>query len=457
MSVVPPRLPLRAAACEVAAVLAQAGHEALFAGGCVRDLLLGDEPKDFDIATSATPEEIRAVFPKARGVGESFGVMLVRHAGYTFEVATFREDEEYLDGRRPSGVRFSDARADAQRRDFTINALFQRPDTGDIIDYVDGRADFAAKILRAVGHPHERIREDRLRMLRAVRFAARFGFVIDPETARAIEIHARELAAVSAERTGDEVRRMLRDPSRLQAARLIERFGLDEAVFGCQAQPHDWIRLGGVVIEGLGIESQRSPSVGVSKFEVALAAWWLDRNAPAGGGSIPRPLDAELERAVGVLRAKLVLSNEETFAVLSTLRQRETLLSSFDRLPLAGRVRVAARPGFDAALEILRAETPMDAARWRIQADRELPDRQLPEPLLDGRMLLEDGMHAGPRFKLILEAALDAQIEGRVVDTRSALALARELAHTAEEALRGQKARNHDAEGGQRATPPAAK
>ena len=171
----PKRAPmaLRDAACAVADGLVRAGYEAYFAGGCVRDRLLGREVNDYDIATSARPDEVKAVYPKARGVGEAFGVMLVRHGGHTFEVATFREDGPYHDGRRPSEVTYSTARRDAERRDFTINGLFEVPHTGEITDFVGGRDDLAAKLVRAVGDPEARIREDRLRMLRATRFAAR--------------------------------------------------------------------------------------------------------------------------------------------------------------------------------------------------------------------------------------------------------------------------------------------
>jgi len=179
-----PAIALRDAACAVALGLVRAGHQAYFAGGCVRDRLLARPVKDYDIATSARPDEVKAVYPKARGVGEAFGVMLVRHGGHTFEVATFREDGPYQDGRRPSEVTYSTAERDAARRDFTINGLFEDPATGETIDFVEGASDIAARLVRAIGDPHERIREDRLRMLRAARFAARLGFEIESRTPR---------------------------------------------------------------------------------------------------------------------------------------------------------------------------------------------------------------------------------------------------------------------------------
>src|SRR5438477_2510282 len=166
---------MRDAAVHIAGKLAEAGHIAYLAGGCVRDRLMGHEPLDYDIATDAKPEKVRAVFPKLRCVGESFGVMLVRAFGHEIEVATFRTDGVYSDSRHPDHVEFSDAQHDAQRRDFTINGMFENPLTGEIIDYVGGKADLESKLIRGIGDPHARLREDRLRMLRAVRLAARFG------------------------------------------------------------------------------------------------------------------------------------------------------------------------------------------------------------------------------------------------------------------------------------------
>src|SRR5689334_11228320 len=173
-------------AADVVRRLRAAGHETYLAGGCVRDRLLGREPGDYDVATAAPPEVVRRMFRRTVGVGAAFGVILVLEGDYQFEVATFRSDDAYVDGRRPSAVHFGTAEKDAQRRDFTINALFQDPESGHVIDFVGGEADLRAGIIRAIGDASARIREDRLRMLRAVRFAARFGFAIDPETLAAI-------------------------------------------------------------------------------------------------------------------------------------------------------------------------------------------------------------------------------------------------------------------------------
>jgi poly(A) polymerase len=185
--------------------LRAAGYETYLAGGCVRDRLLGREPGDWDVATAAPPETVRKLFRRTVGVGAAFGVILVLEGDDQFEVATFRSDDAYVDGRHPSAVHFATAEKDAQRRDFTINALFQDPETGEVIDFVGGQADLRAGVVRAIGDAGARIAEDRLRMLRAVRFAARLGFALEPATRQAIVAAAPTLVDIAAERIGDEV------------------------------------------------------------------------------------------------------------------------------------------------------------------------------------------------------------------------------------------------------------
>jgi len=403
-------MPLREAACEVARRLREAGHEAYFAGGCVRDEILGIAPADYDIATDATPERIRGIFPGARDVGEAFGVMLVRLGGRTFEVATFRKDGPYLDGRRPSAVEFSTAREDAARRDFTINGIFRRPETGELVDYFKGQEDIAAGIVRAIGDPHARIGEDRLRMLRAVRFAARFSFAIEPATAEAIRMHAAELKGVSPERIGEELRKMLSHPARAAAARLIEELGLDRTVFG------------GISDCGPTTGSPRLAGLPEqASWTSALAAWTLDRTA-GGRREFVSVSEVAREGVVEALRAALVLSNREADALDGILLSRERIAREFDGGSVAACTRLCAGAGFDDALAILRSERPEDAARWRSEADRLLPSRALPRPLLDGADLIAAGLRPGPRFRDLLDAALDAQIEGRFHDKSAALA-----------------------------------
>ena len=401
-------MPVREAAREVARRIGEAGHAALFAGGCVRDRLIGREPEDYDIATSARPEEVQAIFPKARGVGEAFGVMLVRHGGHTFEVATFRKDGPYKDGRRPTEVTFSDQRDDALRRDFTVNGIFEDPETGEPVDHVDGRRDIAARLIRAIGDPHARIDEDRLRMLRAVRFAARLGFDIEPATGTAIRTHADELKSVSPERVGEEVRKMLAHPARARAAALAEEHLLDGAVFGSHIAPGEQPRLSALPAD--------------APWTTALAAWMLDRLG-RGVTYLPRMPLAAVQSILPGIRARLVLSNHETDAIAALLAVRESMLAGFANQPLAARKRLVAAPGFDEALAVLRGENEPFAEGIAAEAARELPDRRLPTPLVDGNVLVSEGLRPGPEFKVLLDLAMDAQLEGRVTDRDGALAL----------------------------------
>ena len=239
-------MPARDAALALARRLKAAGHEALFAGGCVRDKLLGHEPEDYDIATSAVPSEVLGLFPGSNEVGAHFGVVIAKHGGHHIEIATFRTDGSYRDGRRPESVTFSTPQQDARRRDFTINGLFEVPETGEVIDYVGGLADLDAGIIRAIGDAAARFTEDGLRLLRAVRFAARIGFMIEPATEAALRNCAHLLDRISPERIRDEFSKILTSPRRragvehLVATDLIRHF-LPELLptIGCD-QPLEW-------------------------------------------------------------------------------------------------------------------------------------------------------------------------------------------------------------------------
>ena len=214
--------PARETAVEIARTLQAAGHEAWLVGGCVRDELRGATPQDYDLATDARPEAVEALFPRTHGVGKAFGVMLVLEGGRQFEVATFRAESGYADGRRPDEVTFGDAQADALRRDFTVNGLFLNPITGELRDWVGGKADLKARMLRTIGDPNERFGEDHLRLLRAVRFAAQLDFKIEPATFAAVQAHAEQINRVSAESIRDELLKLFRPP---HAARGLEAHG----------------------------------------------------------------------------------------------------------------------------------------------------------------------------------------------------------------------------------------
>ena len=400
-----PRQGAREAAAAVAARLESAGFTAYFAGGCVRDELMGHAPADYDVATAATPDQIRGVFPGARGVGEHFGVMLVRQGGRTIEVATFRGEGEYADGRRPGRVEFSDERTDARRRDFTINGLFMRPATGEVIDHVGGRADLAAGTLRAIGDADARLEEDRLRLLRAVRFAARFGMRMDAATADAVRRHAPELRGVSRERVGHEVRRMLSHATRGEAVDMIESLGLAPATLLEEG------RLEGVRVRALHADASA---------HLALAAWLLDR-------VVANPWPERLSRWTSAL----VLSNAEAEAIDAALRARESLRERWSGLAVAQRKRLAAGPGFADALDLLEAEGDPRAASVRADVGELSRTGLAPAPLLDGHALQALGLKPGPAFRRILDAVYDAQLEGRVDSPQGARELALRIAEQA--------------------------
>src|SRR5436190_6261470 len=217
-------------AIDIIRELRRIGHEAYLVGGCVRDMVMGLEPADYDIATSAHPEEIMRLFPRTEPIGVQFGVVLVIYRGHPFEVATFRSDEAYVDGRRPTGVVFTDAKTDVLRRDFTINGLLYDPMEEHVIDYVGGRDDIEARIVRAIGDPQKRFEEDKLRMLRAIRFGARLGYSIEPETWAAVRQMASGILQVSSERIREELLRVLTEGQAARGCRMLHESGLLEPI-----------------------------------------------------------------------------------------------------------------------------------------------------------------------------------------------------------------------------------
>lgn len=388
------------AAKRVVSLLADAGHESYFAGGCVRDRILGLLPEEYDIATAAHPPQVRAIFPRARRVGEAFGVMLVRQDEYMFDVATFRTDGSYADHRRPNSVTFSDAQHDAARRDFTINGLFEDPIKGEVIDLVNGRADLEAGVVRAIGDPRKRLDEDHLRMLRAIRFAARFNFAIEDETAAAMQSLAGELQGVSRERIGQEVRRMLTHEHRGAAAGEIQRLRLDESTLmepSCSNEPS---------------RIERLPAV--AEYGTALAAWALDRH---GEG-------LDLKAVADRWRKALSLSNRECDALAATVEVRRSL-DAWDDLGTALRKRLAVSPCFGGALEILEAEDPAKFAEICRSVDALAESGLAPRRLLSGNDLVAAGIPPSPALGKALQVVYDAQLEGSISTFDEALALAR--------------------------------
>jgi len=434
--------------------LRAAGHEALLAGGCVRDLLLGRTPKDYDVATGARPEEVLALWPRALTVGAAFGVVIVCEDGCQVEVATFRRDEGYTDGRRPDQVTFTDARQDALRRDFTINGMFLDPRSGDVVDYVGGRADLEARVIRAIGDPGARLAEDYLRMLRAVRFAAELGFDIDPPTAEAIRALAPKIAQVSGERVREELARILTAPpvraagrdgavrpvsGRRRGLELASDLGL-LAVLLPEVENLRGVAQGPTVHpEGdvfthtlLAVEMLREPT-----FELALAALLHDLGKRPTfmrrEGKITfyghERIGEEMARAVG---GRLRLSGLATHRVTWLVRQHMKLMY-FDEMRVARLKRLMAEDGFEELAELWRADCLASGgtsegyealmARYRALSREEVR----PKPLVTGDDLIALGLVPGPKFREILEAVYDAQLEGRAASKDEATALARRL------------------------------
>lgn len=414
----------RDAAVAVVRSLRDAGHTAYFAGGCVRDELLGRAPNDYDVATDATPDRIQALFRKTAAVGAAFGVVLVKILTHTIEVATFRSDGSYSDKRRPDAVTFSTPAEDAKRRDFTVNALFLDPLApphlhtpgvqGSVIDLVGGLPDLATKTLRAVGDPHQRLAEDHLRALRAVRLAAKLDFSIHPGTADAIRAHASDLSGVSRERIGDELRDMfLIHHSFLNAIQQLHALGLDAVCFGT---PHihspSTLRLASLLLSN------------ARTFPAALAALELDR-APYAQ---PAPTLESPKAITSRLRRCLCLSNNES-SELSAVLGSYHVLPQWPSLSVSARKRLASAAGFAASHAIIAATSPDLAHSIAANLSILLSDGVglAPEPLLTGDHLVASGFQPGPLFRSVLDRVYDAQLEGVVSNFAAALELARRL------------------------------
>jgi len=399
----------REAAINIINTLRSNDSIAYLAGGCVRDQLLGVVPKDYDVATSAHPEHIAELFKKTAAVGAAFGVMLVRDFGPTIEVATFRSDGPYSDARRPDHVHYSSPAEDAQRRDFTINALFLDPsDDGDkIIDFVDGQADIKARILRAVGDPDARLKEDHLRALRAVRFAARYELAIDSKTNEAIKAHASDLKGVSVERIGGEIRNMMEYRSRPNAAKLVQSLGLDKVIFGGPCLAPDLPTL-------TALSDDAHPIV-------ALTAWAYDRIGP------------EVLSHTGAIESrwasKLDLSNLQREFFVSVLDISGLYLNNWKSKTQAQRKRICARRFSQWAMFLAMAideEATQDAHFDSVLFEHDGIGLS-PEPLITGQTLIDMGHTPGQTFKEVLDRVYDAQLEGKIVSFESARNLAQEL------------------------------
>jgi len=429
--------------------LRQHGFQAYLVGGCVRDLLLDREPADFDVATSATPAQVMEIFPDTYAVGAQFGVVLVplpesqsldrggevTSKARAVEVATFRSDLGYSDGRHPDHVRFSrDPREDVARRDFTINGMMLDPATGDVLDFVGGREDLRAGIIRAIGDPAQRFAEDKLRMLRAIRFAARFEYAIEAETLAAIQLLAHDVQIVSRERVRDELAKMLTEGHARRAFLLLDQTGLLKEVLpeisimkGVQ-QPPEFHPEGDVFVHTLLLlENLPQPC----PHTLAWGALLHDVGKPATFRVAPDRIRFDGHVEVGVKIAeeiceRLHFSNHDAAQVLSLVdnhmrfghvsRMKESTLKKFLRLP-----------NFEEHLALHRADslashrnlTTYDFLQQKI---REIPPENIrPAALITGDDLIAAGYLPGPTFREILDAVEDAQLEGRLLSREAAL------------------------------------
>jgi poly(A) polymerase len=407
--------------------LREAGHVAYFAGGCVRDELLGHPPKDYDVATDAPPDKVRSLFRNTQAVGAAFGVILIRTRTGQVEVATFRSDGPYDDGRRPSAVTFATAQMDAQRRDFTINGLFLDPLNGEVIDFVGGRADLASRTLRAIGQADERFAEDHLRMLRAVRFAARFGLQIDPPTAAAIVRHAQSLKRISPERIADELRLMLTAATRKAAFQLLEDFGLLNVILRfLPEQPTDR------PVDTFTFFPLLDDPAKPMSFGLALAAISLGYRMRHAARPDPVALTepASIKQTTAALRQALKLSNEEESAVVGALGFGALLQGGPPTI--ATIKRFLAKPSADDARRLMRAIAERGFYATLIASTEERLERLsreeiAPPPFITGDDLMKLGLRPGPQFKIILDRVYDAQLENTVHSSTEALAMAREM------------------------------
>jgi len=404
----------------------------------VRDILLGRKPKDYDVATDARPDRVAELFSKSEHVGAHFGVVLVRSNESEVEVATFRSDQSYSDGRRPDWVHFeTDARQDVLRRDFTINALLLDPETNEVLDFVGGRDDLRRKIIRAIGDPRVRFSEDHLRMLRAVRFAARLGFTIEPQTLAAIQELRARIGQVSAERVRDELISILTEGGARRGFELLDDSGLlaeilpEVAAMKGVPQPPEYHPEGDVWTHTLlMLEGLENPSI-----TLALGALLHDVGKPPTFRVADRiRFDGHVEEGVAVARRillRLRFSNEQIEQVIALVanhmrfkdvdRMRDSTLKRFLRLEHFNEHLELHR------LDCLASHRQLGNYELAVRKLRELSQEQLrPAPLLTGDDLIATGYQPGPGFKAMLTAVEDAQLEGSIRSREEALELVRE-------------------------------
>jgi len=430
---------MKVAAIQIVRQLRESGHTAYFAGGCVRDMLCGVEPHDFDIATSATPDEVQRLFPRTFPVGAAFGVVLVLEAGHQFEVATFRCDEAYLDGRRPSAVRYGSPEEDAQRRDFTINGLFLDPVTNQILDFVGGRADLDRQLIRCIGDARQRFTEDKLRLLRCVRFASNLQFEVEPATFAAMCKMAGQITVVSAERIRDELIKIFTRPNAGAGLELLQTTGLlpvilpEVAAMKGVEQPAEFHPEGDVFTHTRMMLDDLPAEPGVV---LAFSVLLHDVGKPPTFVRAPDRIRFHEHDAVGqkmteeILR-RLRFSNDQieqiALCVGGHMRVQHVQLMRPSKLK-----RLLARPTFPVELELHRIDCrashgKLDNYDFLKAKAAELPAEVIqPVPLVTGHDLLELGFTPGRLVGTVLHEIEELQLEEQLQSREAALAYAKQ-------------------------------
>jgi poly(A) polymerase len=447
----------RSFAEQVCATLVSNGFQSFLVGGCVRDILLERVPQDYDISTDATPPQVEGIFPGALTVGAKFGVVIVpqseSHAGemdavrQQVEVATYRSDIGYSDGRHPDRVEYTKSpEDDVRRRDFTINGLLLDPRTDEVLDFVGGREDLRARLIRAIGEPETRFREDKLRMVRAVRFAARFGYAIEAATLQAIRKLAPEITQVSMERVRDELTKILTEGAARRGLELLDQTGLLAHLLpeiarmeGVQQPPQFhpegdvWIHTL-MMIEGLAAGSSATLAWGVLLHDVGKPPTFTPPTGPNGRIRFDRHVEVGVKMAEEICR-RFRFSNEETeqIAALVTNHMR---FKDVPQMKPATLKRFVRMPKFEEHLELHRLDSlsshgKLDNHEMVMRFLRETPQEEVRPPrLITGDDLIALGLKPGPKFKAILYNVEEAQLNGSIQDREEALALAKALADT---------------------------
>lgn len=426
---------MEATATRIVRCLRDAGHEAYFAGGCVRDQLLGRVAHDMDIATSAPPEAVQKLFPKTVAVGAQFGVIVVIEEGMEFQVATFRADGVYLDGRRPDTVTYTTAKGDAQRRDFTINGLFFDPLDRKVLDFVGGEADLKARVIRCIGEASDRFREDKLRLLRGVRFAATLGFQMDPTTWTALKRQAPTISDVSAERIRDELVKIFLHPARLRGFDLLDESGLLEillpevaAMKGCE-QPPEFHPEGDVFVHTRLMLSLLPETVPVS---LVFSVLFHDiGKPPVARTDETGRIRFNGHETVSTLLAEKILdrlrfSNAQTGDILAAVKNHMAF-KDVQHMRVATLKRFLARTTINEELELHRVDCLgshglLDNYEFLLRKREEFSREPLiPPPLITGQHLISLGWKPGPLFKRMLEAVQVRQLEGTLTTQEEAM------------------------------------